>query len=118
MMQIKLEKLRFVSGHGWHVEEAVAEGEFEVSILVFFNCPAPVSTLNDTIDYVRIYEVVRKRMENPHKLLEALAMNIADDIAEMEKGVTRIEVNINKINPPIFNFTGNVGVGYIKDIIR
>ncbi len=114
MMEIKLEKLRFTGKHGLHAEEGLTGGEFEVSALIKFIPPAAIETLEDTLDYVKVYEVVRQRMFQPHKLLETLAQNIAGDIAGIDSRIKHIEVKINKINPPIFNFTGNVGVGYIK----
>ncbi len=114
MMQIKLENLRFTCAHGWHAEEALSPGDFEVNVMVSFLAPEKIERLEDTLDYVEIYEVVRRRMEQPHKLLESLAIKIADDIALINKNIKRIEVNINKTNPPIVSFTGNVGVGYVK----
>lgn len=115
-MQIKLDNLRFLSQHGWHEEETSMGSEFNVSVNILFNSPAKIDTLSDTIDYVLVYEAIKKRMILPHKLLETLAVNLADDISFLDKRITRVEVNINKINPPIKNFSGNVGVGFVKDL--
>ena len=117
-MQLHLDKLRFLSHHGWHAEETSMGAEFEVSVSVWFDAPEKIELLGDTLDYVKVYEVIKLRMAHAHKLLETLAINLAEDISLLDQRITRISVNINKINPPIKNFTGNVGVGFIKDIIR
>ena len=115
-MQLKLDNLRFLSNHGWHKEETSMGSEFSVGVCVTFNTNNQVDSLADTLDYVQVYEAIKNRMTFPHKLLETLAINIAEDILLLDKRITRIEVNINKINPPIKNFSGNVGVCFVKDL--
>jgi dihydroneopterin aldolase len=55
----------------------------------------------DTLDYAKLYEVVRREMEIPSKLLEHVAGRIAKAIAETFPQVTSIDLSLTKQNPPM-----------------
>ena len=47
-------------------------------------------------------------------LRETLAQNITEEIYKIDHRITSINITIDKLNAPICNFTGNVGVNYLK----
>jgi dihydroneopterin aldolase len=55
----------------------------------------------DTLDYAKLYEVVRREMEIPSKLLEHVVGRIAKAIAETFPQVTSIDLSLTKQNPPM-----------------
>ena len=112
MFTVHLDKMKFFAHHGWHDEEGITGTEFEVSVSVSFNPEQPVATLADTINYIDIFEVVKHRFSQPTKLLETLATDITQEIRRKEERIGSVHITINKLNPPIGNFTGSAGISY------
>jgi dihydroneopterin aldolase len=95
-------------------EEAVVGTSFEVNLSISFDSEEVISSLKQTINYVEVYGIVQKHFERPRQLLEMLAQEITRDIHLADARVTHVEIHIKKLNPPIANFTGSVGVSYVK----
>ncbi|MBS1495862.1 MAG: dihydroneopterin aldolase [Bacteroidetes bacterium] len=114
MVTIHLNNLRFFAHHGVHAEEAIIGNDFEVSVEVAFDVPEKVQSLSDTVNYVSIYQAIKNTFIHPSKLLETLAGNICDEIYKTDNRIKNINITIYKLNPPIPNFIGNVGVSYSK----
>ncbi len=113
MLSIHLNNLQFHSFHGLYEEESVLGNDFRVDITVWHEPAAiPVLHLNETINYVAVYELVKKRMEIPTKLLETLAMVIAQEILDHFKQAEKVQITIDKLHPPIREFAGTVGVAF------
>jgi dihydroneopterin aldolase len=66
--------------------------------------------LSDTVDYTLIYELVRRQMNQPRKLLEELAQSILSEIHETFPQVTELKIHIEKTAPPVENFSGRLGI--------
>jgi 7,8-dihydroneopterin aldolase/epimerase/oxygenase len=116
MFTVHLNKLIFFAHHGVHDEESIIGTDFEVSVSIDFDAPEKVVALKDTINYVSVFEVIKKRFATPGRLLETLAQHIVDDIYAIDNRITTINISIDKINPPISNFIGSVGVTYSKSL--
>ena len=114
MLTIHLHNLVFYAFHGLHEEETALGGKFEVSIDISFPASGKITSLSETIDYVKVYETIRLHMERPSALLETLAQDITNAIFLTDKRINNINITINKLNPPISGFTGKVGVSFSK----
>lgn len=114
MFTIHLNKLDFFSHHGLHDEEAISGTNYELNVWVQFNSGNSIKSIQETINYVDIYAEIQKNMKYPVALLETLAENIAMDIRSLDKRISAISVSINKMQPPIPHFTGNVGITFSK----
>lgn len=114
MFSIHLNKLEFFAHHGLHDEEAITGTDFVIDVSVTFEATEKIIHIYQTINYVAIYEVIKKHMQHPVALLETLAENITDEIYLLDNRIKTINININKLHPPIKNFIGNVGVTYSK----
>ena len=90
---------------------------FEVNLSISFHSEEVIQSLKQTINYVEVYDLVKKHFERPRQLLEMLAQEITRDIHIADPRVTLVEIQIKKINPPIANFTGSVGVSYVKSFL-
>jgi 7,8-dihydroneopterin aldolase/epimerase/oxygenase len=117
MFTVHLNNIKFFAHHGVHNEEGIIGTDFEVSVSVSFDAPEKVIALNDTINYVQVYEVIKNRFAIPDRLLETLAHCIVDDIYAIDNRITTINISIYKIHPPISNFIGTVGVTYTKEFV-
>ena len=84
--RVVLEKVRLHAAHGVMPQEQKVGGEFEVSLSVGCELAKAVETddLRYTINYARLYEIVRQEMLIPSKLLEHL-----------------LDLKITKVNPPM-----------------
>lgn len=113
---VELSRLRFFAFHGLYEEEKKTGNEFEVNVRVSFKTSQKViNRLQDTVNYVRLHGIVYEMMRHPEKLLETVAMKIAERIHEEFLYASYAEIQILKLHPPIINFTGQVAVTYKKE---
>lgn len=113
MITIHLEQLRFFAYHGLFKEEQLLGNEFLVDIhLQYQPQQKTIHSIDDTIDYTLVYEMIAKRMKQPTELLETIATEFCNQLMENFVSVESIQISIKKLNPPIANFIGTVGVSY------
>jgi dihydroneopterin aldolase len=113
-MTIELKALHFCANHGWHDEEALIGNEFEVTVLATFSAREHIVTIDDTVDYTMIYELVKKIFSQREKLLETVAQNIATAVKTHFPTIRHLQITITKLTPPIVSFIGTVGITYTK----
>lgn len=110
-MRISLNKLLFVGYHGLYPEEKKLGNNYSVEIDIDFTPKQGIiDQLDQTIDYVHVYAIVKKWMEIPTPLLETLVGKIADDIFSSQTLANKVFVKITKLHLPIPSFEGNVSV--------
>ena len=100
---IKLTNIRTFSFHGCLEEEAKIGSNYRVDLKIKTNLKPSAKTdeLTDTVDYVDLNRIVVEEMAIRAKLLEHVAKRIIDRILKELKMVTKIEVEVTKLNPPI-----------------
>ena len=57
--------------------------------------------LKSTVDYVSIYNVLKKEMSVPSKLLEVVLERIIEGIKKIDDNIDSVDVSIKKLSPPI-----------------
>lgn len=84
-------------------QERKVGADFLVSLRVGYPLADAMQSdeVTDTLDYAKLYEVVRREMEIPSKLLEHVVGRIAKAIAETFPQVTSIDLSLTKQNPPM-----------------
>lgn len=99
---ISIEGIKVFAYHGHLPEEAVLGGHFRVNVWVNTHTAEVEKTddLNDTVDYVKIIEVVKKEMARRSNMIEVPAKRIVDAILLLKK-VQKVKVELEKIQPPI-----------------
>ena len=111
IMRISLNKLLFVGYHGLYPEEKKLGNNYSVDIDIDFNPKEGlIDQLDQTIDYVQVYAIVKKWMEIPTPLLETLVGKIADELLLSQPLANKVLVKITKLHLPIPLFEGNVSV--------
>ena len=100
---IKLTNIRTFSFHGCLEEEAKIGSNYSVNLTIKTNLEPSCKTdeLTDTVDYVDLNRIVVEEMAIRAKLLEHVAKRIIDRILKELQMVTKIEVEVTKLNPPI-----------------
>ena len=99
---ITVEGIRVFAYHGHLPEEAVLGGHFIVNVWVTADTSEVEKTddLNDTVDYVRIIEIVKEQMAIRSDMIEVPAKRIIEAILTLNK-VQKVKVEVEKIQPPI-----------------
>lgn len=112
---IDLKNLRFFADHGMYQEEKKVGNQFEVDISIACKSPKKtISSINQTINYVEVYRILQEEFSQRKYLLETLAMQIAERLQQQFPEIEQLTIAIRKLNPPITNFSGSVGITYSK----
>lgn len=103
MGTIKLQNIRTFSYHGCLVEESKIGSDYRVDLEIKTDMRKAFETdeLADAVDYVHLNKVVMEEMAVRSKLLEHVAHRIVKRIFDELPAVSRILLNVSKINPPI-----------------
>ncbi|HWC52651.1 MAG TPA: dihydroneopterin aldolase [Chitinophagaceae bacterium] len=112
---IKLNKLLFFAYHGLFPEEKKIGAEFEVNLEVSYHPVDKITALEETIDYGKLYQLLKAEMQKPRELLETFVMEVAQIIYLSYPSIKKIELSVTKLQAPIAGFTGNVAVQYSKE---
>lgn len=100
---IRLTNIRTFSYHGCLVEEGKIGSDYRVDLEIKADLRKSAETdeLADTVDYVRLNNIVKEEMAVRSKLLEHVARRIVVRIFDELPMVSRILLEVSKINPPI-----------------
>jgi dihydroneopterin aldolase len=91
-------------------EEKNTGNNFEVNLSVELDMLPESDHISATVDYISIYDLVRKEMEMRRGLLETLADSIVSNILKMSPVVSVVTIEIWKLNPSVEQFEGKVGI--------
>lgn len=111
MLTVHLHNLIFHGFHGLYEGEDKVGNDFEVTLDVHYDVKKDkLDNIKNLISYVDLLAIVRKRMDIPAPLLEELANGIVQKIKHEYAQVELIRLSIFKLNAPIPNFQGKVGI--------
>jgi dihydroneopterin aldolase len=115
MLTISLNNVRFRAFHGIHPEEREKGNDFVVNMQVsYVPKSGTIVSLNDTIDYATLFDIIHSTMQRPVELLETLAQTIAYNSYKRFPQIKEVTVCVEKFNPPIDKFSGSAAVKYSK----
>ena len=99
---IKVEGIKLYAYHGHLPEEAILGGHFLINVYVNTDTTLVEKSdeLEDTVDYVKIIDVVKEQMLIRSNMIEHPAARIADNILLL-KHVIDVKVEVEKLNAPI-----------------
>jgi len=99
---ITVEGIRVFAFHGHLPEEKKLGGHFIVNVWIEADTFEVEKTddLNDTVDYVKIIEIVKEQMAIRSDMIEVPAKRIVDAILPLNK-VQKVTVEVEKVQPPI-----------------
>lgn len=108
---IQLEQLRFFGHHGLYAGEKEAGNEFEMSVSISFKKDNGIITsLDETLNYAVIYDLIREEMQQPRELLETFLTELAEKMKQQFPQIIHLKMTLYKLTVPIENFVGKVGV--------
>lgn len=115
IITIELNDLHFFVRQGLYKEEEHIENELAIDVHIMFHAPENgMEHINQTVNYAAVYQMIKDLLAARQYLLETTAMHICDRIATGYTFIKEITIRIRKLNPPIANFIGSVGIRYTK----
>jgi dihydroneopterin aldolase len=115
MVAIELQNIRIHAFHGVYDGEKKTGSPYDVSVKVIYEeGTAQFDNLENTINYVAVFGIIKQRMSIPLPLLEKVALGIIEEIKHSWPFAVEIMVSIYKLEPPIENFQGKIGVSIHK----
>ncbi|MDE7456643.1 MAG: dihydroneopterin aldolase [Prevotella sp.] len=100
---ITLREVRFHAFHGVMPQERKVGADFTVTLRVKADLSRPVfsDNVNDTLNYAALYDVLKREMAQPSRLLEHVAGRIGQAVFDSFPQVETADVTLTKLNPPM-----------------
>ncbi len=100
---IEIEGMEFYAFHGHFKQEQVVGNKFLVNISLETNCTKAGITdnLNDALDYQKVYNLIKKEMDQKSFLLENICTRILDRLYQEFSIIEKATIKVSKINPPM-----------------
>jgi 7,8-dihydroneopterin aldolase/epimerase/oxygenase len=113
-MLVQLKNLEFFAYHGLYDFEKKLGCKFIVNASLILKPQADYATINNTVDYTQVYQLISKWMAQPHDILEDLLVHMANDIFTSFDKINELTVSIEKATLPLPKFTGSAVITYTK----
>jgi 7,8-dihydroneopterin aldolase/epimerase/oxygenase len=115
MVTIQLHQLVMHAFHGLYEEEHKTGNNYEINLDVTYKeKDNKFEHIHDTISYEELFGIVKRRMQAPEALLEKVCEGIIRKIKHEYPEVREVAISIFKLQPPIENLQGKVGVSMRK----
>lgn len=100
---ILLENVRLYAYHGVGEQERIVGNHYLINLKIKINVMDAVrsDSLEDTISYADVFEMIKKEMAIPSKLLEHVAGRIISALHKTYPAIENIELKLSKNNPPM-----------------
>ncbi|MGN6421008.1 MAG: dihydroneopterin aldolase [Pseudobacter sp.] len=116
MVSIELHNLRLHAFHGLYEGESKTGSAYEVNLKASYNEESTqFDDIRNTINYVDVFEIVKRCMAIPTPLLEKVAEGIIRRIKHQFPFVAEVVISIYKLEPPIENIQGKIGITMRKE---
>jgi 7,8-dihydroneopterin aldolase/epimerase/oxygenase len=115
MISIELKDVRMQAHHGLYKGESKTGNIYEIDLCVKYEEGQRIfDELRSTINYEELYEIVKQQMQVPTPLLEKLCDGIIQQIRFQYPFIAEVSISVYKIQAPIENFEGRIGVTLYK----
>lgn len=103
MGKVSLEGMEFYARHGYYEEERAIGNKYSVDVTLDldFSDAAAHDRLEGTVDYEKVYEIIKRVMEIDANLLEHLAGKMIKELKSSFDQISEVSVRVSKYNPPI-----------------
>ena len=100
---VSLEGMEFYAYHGYYEEEKKLGTKYSVDIHMNLDLglAGEEDDLEQTVDYVHIYQQIQKVMSETSSLLESLASRICQGVLDEHGSVQKVTALVTKHHPPV-----------------
>ena len=108
--------MEFFAYHGCFKEEQIIGTKFRIDLSIETNVDEAAETddLSKTINYLSVYQMVKRQMEIKSKLLENVGKRILDELYAEFPNISKAEVKVSKLNPPLGGKLDSVSLTLIR----
>lgn len=98
-----LRNLRFHAYHGVLEQERIVGNDYEVSVRMSYDMRRAIASddVANALNYAEAYEVIKRVMMQPSRLIERVAWRIAKALLDEFPMARNAEVTLVKLNPPM-----------------
>lgn len=116
MNKIFIKGLRIYAHHGVMPQETAIGAYFTIDITITtdFNNAIETDELDGTISYADVYDVIKREMSVPSKLLEHAAGRIVKALMTEYENISEINITLTKENPPMGADCSGAGIEITK----
>jgi dihydroneopterin aldolase len=109
---IVLDNMLFHANHGVFPQETLVGNTFIVHLKIKADLSEAIANdrLEDTINYAAMFDVVKKEMSQPSKLLEHVAGRIIAGLKQHFPQIEEVELKLSKQHPPVNGQMESAGV--------
>ncbi len=95
--------MRFHAYHGVLPQERTVGNDYTVSARIKYDISSAMVTdqVEDTLNYVEVFQVISQEMSVPSSLIERVAGRIGDRLFRRFPSIEEMELRIMKMNPPM-----------------
>jgi 7,8-dihydroneopterin aldolase/epimerase/oxygenase len=95
--------MEFYAYHGCFKEEQLIGTWFVVDLFLTTDTTSAEQTdnLHETVNYLEVYQVVKREMEVNSKLLEHVGRRILKAVHDQFPSVEKARIKVRKMNPPL-----------------
>lgn len=95
--------MEFYAYHGCYAAERNIGGTYLVSVAIDADLAAAghSDSVDDTINYESVYQIVKSEMQQPSNLIEHVAYRIRNALLSEFDGIDSVSVEISKLAPPL-----------------
>lgn len=100
---IELRDIHLFAHHGVIPQEKAIGAEFTINITLTIcdhSC-AYSDEIDGTVSYADVYDIIKREMKKPSKLLESVCRRIIEALFERFDKITDIEMSLYKDTPPM-----------------
>ena len=100
---IEIEGMEFYAFHGHFAEEQIVGNRFIVDLTLTTECTKASKSddLNDALNYMAVYQIIKQEMHINSHLLEHVAGRIISRLYDTYETIEKAKVKISKLNPPL-----------------
>ena len=112
MSTIAIEGMEFYSYHGHFEEEAIIGTKFILDLFFETNTESAEYSddIEETVNYLTVYQCVKKEMEKSSYLIENVARRILDTVMKEFPNISKAKIKFRKMNPPLGGQINNVNI--------
>lgn len=100
---IEVENMKFYAYHGCYDTEKRVGNHFLVSVKLDVDLDQPVASdkVDDTINYLQVYDIVKDQMGIVSNILEHVAGRIVEALYAQFPQLQKVTVKVSKMFPPL-----------------
>ena len=112
MGKIFVEGIKIYAYHGCFKEETAIGTNFlvDVELDVDLEKPAVTDSIEDTVNYQAVFQIIKEQMAVPSKILEHVAKRIIDALFEEFAAIDKIKLKVAKLNVPLGGHIDKVSI--------